>query len=61
MKNICEEASMEKNVEGSHMGFLRQIMGKRARRIVDRTWETTREEVVQESAGTQSEMTYIGR
>ena len=29
-------AAMEKNVEGSHTYFIRQITGKQARRIVDR-------------------------
>ena len=54
-------AKMDKKVEGEHMGFLRNIVVKQARRIVYGTWETPGEEVVQETAGTQSEMTYIGR
>ena len=28
---------MERRIEGKHMGFLRQITGKRARRILDGT------------------------
>ena len=51
----------DKKVEGSHMDFLRQITGKRARWIVDRTWETPGAGVVREAAGTQSDMTYICR
>ena len=27
-------------VEGMHAGFLRQIMGKRAQQVGDRTWDT---------------------
>ena len=53
--------SMERKVEGAHTGFLRQIMGKRVRRIVSSTWKTPRSEVVQEAAVMQLVMTYIGR
>ena len=45
-------AKMDKKVEGEHMGFLRNIVVKQARRIVYGTWETPGEEVVQETAGT---------
>ena len=38
---------MENKVEVAHADFLRQITGKRARRIVDRTWETPVAGVVQ--------------
>ena len=31
-------SDMESKVEISHVGFLRHITGKRALRIVDRTW-----------------------
>ena len=44
--------AMDKKVEGEHMGFLRNIVVKQARRIVYGTWETPGEEVVQETAGT---------
>ena len=54
-------AAMENKVERTDTVFLRNITEKQERWILDRTWETTRAEVVQESAGTQSEMTYIGR
>ena len=54
-------AAMEKKVEGAHTGFLRHITGKRARRVVDGTWEKPSEEVVQEVVGTHSAMNYIGR
>ena len=50
-------ASMESKIEGSHTGFLRDIMDKRAREIADGTWETPGPEVVREAAGTQSSMT----
>ena len=52
--------AMEKKVEGAHTDFLRQIMGKRARWIIDGTWATPGAGVVREAAGLQSEMTYIG-
>ena len=31
-------AAMEWKVDGTHTSFLRQIMGKRARRVLDGTW-----------------------
>ena len=52
-------AAMERTVEGTHTGFLRKILGKQARRKLDRTWFNIKEELVREAAGTQSEMTYI--
>ena len=51
---------MEITAEDTHTGFMSQITGKRARRKVDGMWVTPRAEVVQEAAGNQSEMTYIG-
>ena len=54
-------AEKDQKVEGTHTYFLRKITGKRAQRLTYRTWETTGEEAVQEAAGTQSVMTYIGR
>ena len=54
-------AAMERKVEGTHIGLLRQITGKRARRLGDGTWETPGAEEVREVAQTQSAMTYIGR
>ena len=53
--------AMEKNIEGSHTDFFRQITRNRAQRIVDRTWKTSREGMVRGTAGKQSEMNYIGR
>ena len=53
--------AMMRTVEGTYTGFLRKIIGKRARWKVDRMRFTTKVEVVGEAAGTQSEMTYIGR
>ena len=50
---------MERKVEGIHTGFLRRIMGKRTRRLVDRTWDTPGAEGLQEAAETQSAMTYL--
>ena len=52
--------AMENKVERSHIGFLRHVMGKQVRRIVDGMWDTPGAEVVQEYAGTQSVMTSIG-
>ena len=54
-------AAMEKMVEGTHTGFLRQITGKRAQRNADETWVTPAAGEVLETAGTQSAATYIGR
>ena len=54
-------AAMERMVDGTHTGFLRQIMGKRDWQNTYRTWVNPRAEVVQEAVGTQSAMTYIGR
>ena len=59
-KWVLSEA-MKRKVEGSHTGLFRYIMGKRARRIGDGMWDTPGIEVVRETAGTQSVMTYIGR
>ena len=39
--------AMERKVEGTHTCFLRQIMGTRAQRLADGTWETPWAEVVQ--------------
>ena len=46
-------------MRGSHNGFLMQITGKRTRKKAYGTWVNPRAEVVQEAAGTQSEITYI--
>ena len=54
-------AEMEKEVEGANTSFLRQITGKRARRIGDGTWEMPGVEVVREAAGTQLVITHIER
>ena len=48
---------MERKVEGTHMVFMTQITGKWARQKSDWMWVTPSAEVVQEAAGTQSEMT----
>ena len=53
--------AMEKKVEGEHTRYLRHITGKQVRQIVDKTWETTVEEVAREAAGMQSVMNYIVR
>ena len=54
-------AAMENKVERTDTVFLRNITEKQERWILDRTWETTRAEVVQEAEGTKSVMNYIGR
>ena len=51
----------ERTMEGTHTRFLRHITGKRAQRKSDWTWVTPRAELVWKAAGTQSEITYIGR
>ena len=57
---ITINCAIERKLEGTHIGLLRQITGKRARRLGDGTWKTPGAEVVREAAGTQSAMTYIG-
>ena len=57
---VLSEA-IDKNVEGSHTGFLRKMTRKRVRKIVEGKWETTGTEVVREAAGMQLVMTYIWR
>ena len=52
---------MERKIEGTHIGFLRYITGKRVRRLGDVMWETPRAERVWEAEIMQSSMTYIGR
>ena len=47
-------AEMEKEVEVSHTDFLTQIMGKQARRIIYRTWETPVVGVVRKGTRTNS-------
>ena len=54
-------AAMERKIEGTHIGFLRYITGKRVRRLGDVMWETSRTERVWEAEIMQSSMTYIGR
>ena len=52
---------MERKLERTHTGFLRQITGKRSERKEEGMWVNTRAEVVWGAAGNQSEMTYTGR
>ena len=54
-------AEMENKVEGAHTDFLREITGKKARRISDRTQEMPRAGVVKEEEVKKLSMTYIGR
>ena len=54
-------ASGGRNVEGTHTGFLQNIMGERSWRLGDKTWEMPGVEGVQEAAGMQLMMTYTGR
>ena len=55
------QSAIQRKVEGTHTGLLRQIKEKRARRLGDSTWETPEAEGVREAAGMQSEMNYIWR
>ena len=50
---------MERNLEGTHTGFLIHIMGNQVQQIEDGTWETLGAEVVREAVGMQLSMTYI--
>ena len=45
--------TMERKVEGTYSGLFRHIMGKRARRLGDRLWETPGAEGVREATGMQ--------
>ena len=46
--------AMIQEVEGTHVGFIRNITGKRERRQSNRTWETLAADEVLWAAGTQS-------
>ena len=52
---------MSRNLEGVHVGFLRQIMGQREVQQEDGTWRQVATEKVLEKAGTQSLGVYIDR
>ena len=54
-------AVMERKVEGTHMGYLRLITGKRGRWKSDKIWDTPSSKLVWEEAGTHLVTTYIGR
>ena len=54
-------AAMERKVYVTHTCFIQNITGTRSQRIADGKWETPGAEVVQEAAGMQLVMTYIGR
>ena len=54
-------AAIERKSEVSHTCFLQHITGKQAPWLAYGTWKMPRTEVVQEAAGTNSVMTYIGR
>ena len=47
-------------VEGTHMGFLRKITGKRTSQKADRVWDTPASEEEPREAGTQLADKYIG-
>ena len=52
-------AAMERTVEGTHTGFLRQITENRARRRTDKIWSTPVVEDVREVMGTHLAKTFI--
>ena len=52
---------MYRKMEGVHVGFLRQITGKRAMQRENGTWRKVSEEKVLEKAGTHSIGAYIDR
>ena len=50
-------AAMERLVEGTHTGFLRQITGKWERRKADKTWSTPEVKQVWEASEIESDTT----
>ena len=57
---VLSEATL-RNLEGLHIGFLRQITGKKAVQKEDRTWQKVAAEKALEKAGSQSRGIYIDR
>ena len=51
-------AAMMQNIEGVHVGFLRKVAGKKARRIGDETWQKEGADSVLQAAGTKPLMEY---
>ena len=47
-------AAMSRNLEGVHVGFLRQVMGKNPKRQRDRTWRNVVAEKVLKEAVIQT-------
>ena len=54
-------AAMLKNLEGVHVGFLRQVTGMKARRLGDKTWTKEGPDRVLQAAGTKSLREYIDK
>ena len=54
-------AAMLQNIEGVHVGFLRQVMGIKARRLGDETWRKEGTERVLQTAGTKPLWEYINK
>ena len=52
---------MSRNLEGVHVGLLKQIMGQRSVRKRDGTWQCVEAEKVLKKAGTQSLGEYIDK
>ena len=52
---------MANRIERTHTELLQMITGKRAKQLVDGTWETPGAEVIREAAGTQLDRIYIER
>ena len=54
-------AVMMQNIESVHMGFLRQVAGKKERRIEDENWKNEGEDSVLQAEGTKPFRKYINK
>ena len=54
-------AAMLKNLEGVHVGFLRQVTGMKARRLGEKNWTKEGPDRVLQAAGTKSLREYIDK
>ena len=52
---------MYRNLEGVHVGFLRQVMGKTSKRQMDRTWRSAEAASVIKETGTKTLRMYIDK
>ena len=54
-------AAMTQNLEGVHIGLLRQVTGKKAQRLRDETWRNEGEGSMIEATGTKRLRDYINK